>query len=63
VETEHPVIGWEVVYREPWLWSGGLEQTVGRAPLMGEANNYVIRELLGRSAEEYQRLVDEKILY
>lgn len=63
VETEHPVIGWEVVYREPWQWIGGAELTVGRAPLMGEANTYVIRDLLGRSDEEYQRLVADKILY
>lgn len=62
-ETEHPVIGWEVVYREPWLWHGSEAPTVGRAPLMGEANSYVVRELLGRSDAEYQRLVDDKILY
>jgi benzylsuccinate CoA-transferase BbsF subunit len=61
LETEHPVIGWEMVYREPWLWWGETAP-VGRAPLMGEDNEYVIRQLLGRSAEEYAQLVESGVL-
>lgn len=63
VETEHPVIGWEMVYREPWLWPGGSELTIQRAPLLGEANRYVVCELLRRSEAELQRLIDEQVLY
>lgn len=63
VETEHPVIGWEVVYREPWRLLGGAVVEVGRAPLMGEANEYVIRELLGYSDTDYEQLLNDKILY
>ncbi|MPZ24925.1 MAG: hypothetical protein GEV12_00350 [Micromonosporaceae bacterium] len=61
LETEHPVIGWEMVYREPWLWWGETGQ-VGRAPLMGEDNEYVVRELLGRSAADYAHLVETGVL-
>lgn len=63
VETEHPVIGWEVVYREPWRWVGAETPPVTRAPLLGEANEYVVCGLLGRSPEDLQQLVDDKILY
>lgn len=63
LETEHPVIGWEVVYGEPWVWPKDAGVQIQRAPLMGEANEYVVCELLGRSREEYERLTAEKVLY
>lgn len=63
LETEHPVIGWEVVYGEPWVWPKDVGVQIQRAPLMGEANEYVVCELLGRSREEYERLEAEKVLY
>jgi crotonobetainyl-CoA:carnitine CoA-transferase CaiB-like acyl-CoA transferase len=62
IETEHPVIGWEVVYGEPWRWLKGAGPTITRAPMLGEANEYVIKKLLGRSNEEYDRLVADKVL-
>lgn len=63
VETEHPVIGWEVVYGEPWKWPGQVGLQIARAPLMGEANEYVIKEVLGRSQEEFERLTRAEVLY
>lgn len=63
LETSHPVIGWEMVYREPWGPTGLTEPNdVGRAPLLGEHNEYVVCELLGRSQKEYATLVDEGVL-
>jgi formyl-CoA transferase len=32
------------------------------APLFGEHNEYVCREILGMSADEYQQCVDDKVL-
>ena len=63
LETEHPIIGWEVVYGEPWRWPKGVGPSIQRAPLLGEANEYVICELLGRSRADYDRLVADKVLY
>ena len=63
VETEHPVIGWEVVYREPWTLSRPVQPASDRAPMMGEANEYVVCELLGRSKEDFDALVADRVLY
>ena len=63
VETEHPVIGWEVVYREPWTRSKPVQLVSDRAPMMGEANEYVVCELLGRSKEDFDALVAGQVLY
>jgi len=63
IETEHPIIGWEVVYGDPVHWlSGGTHVEVGRAPLLGESNRYVVCDILGRSQEEYDRLVAAEVL-
>jgi len=34
-----------------------------RAPLLGEHNEYVFKEILGLSGEEFERLVGEKVIY
>lgn len=62
-ETEHPVIGWEVVYEVPWkVKHGPPNPELRRAPLMGEHNEYVICDLLGRPADELERLTSEGVL-
>ena len=63
VETEHPVIGWEVVYGEPWRWAKAEGPAVPRAPLIGEANEYVMFDLLKKSRSEYDQMVADKVLY
>ncbi len=63
VETEHPSIGWELVYRAPWIWPDEIPLANDRAPLMGEHNEYVVCELLGRPREELDRLTAEQVLY
>jgi benzylsuccinate CoA-transferase BbsF subunit len=62
-ETIHPVIGKEVVYGDPVHWlKGGGDVEVRRAPLLGEANHYVVCDILGYSDDEYQRLTAEGVL-
>ena len=63
VETEHPSIGWEMVYRAPWIWPDEIPLANDRAPLMGEHNEYVVCELLGRPREDLDRLTAEQALY
>lgn len=63
IETEHPVIGWEVVYGEPWRWPKDVGVTIDRAPLMGESNEYVVCEILGRSREELDELVAAEVVF
>ena len=62
-ETVHPVIGKEVVYGDPVHWLRGRgDFEVRRAPLLGEANHYVVCDVLGRSEREYEQLVADEVL-
>jgi benzylsuccinate CoA-transferase BbsF subunit len=64
IETEHPVIGWEVVYGSPFhfLDDDSSENEIRRAPLLGEANRYVVCDILGKTEEELDRLVAAEIV-
>lgn len=42
-------------------WDGAIEQ-MEPGPLLGEANEYVVRELLGRSTDEYAELTAQGVL-
>jgi benzylsuccinate CoA-transferase BbsF subunit len=60
-QHDHPETGKYQHTGVPWTYS----ETPGvlrHAPRLGEANEYVTRELLGRSADEYERLVSENVL-
>ena len=48
--------------RDP-IWLEGQERALERAPMMGEHSEYVIREILGRSREEFDRLVADGVVY
>ena len=53
------------VYKQPgipWKYSETPVEVSSAAPCMGEANEYVARTLLGRSQEEYERLLREQVL-
>lgn len=63
LEVEHPHVGIEWLYGMPWLLGstpGGIRT---HAPLLGEHNGWVFKELLGLSAEDVERLADSEVIY
>jgi len=46
----------------PWKISG-TRLIMPRAPLMGEDNEYVFRELLGITDDEIKRLEESQVIY
>jgi crotonobetainyl-CoA:carnitine CoA-transferase CaiB-like acyl-CoA transferase len=63
VELEHPEIGKMHYQRPPFLLTKTPPGPSKRDPLLAEHNEYFYRELLGLSAEEYKKLVDEQVIY
>lgn len=63
VRLEHPEVGRKQHAGIPWKLSETPLTVRKPAPCMGEDNEYVVRGLLGRSQEEYKRLVQERVLY
>ena len=61
IEQEHPVAGKTYVYRSPWT-SARTEQNPP-APCLGDANEYVFKELLGISDSNFTDLVNRKVIY
>ena len=47
----------------PWRFEGEPEPRFTAAPVLGQHNAYVYRELLGLSQPEVDRLVEEQIIY
>jgi benzylsuccinate CoA-transferase BbsF subunit len=60
-ELDHPEVGIYRAPRPPYLFSI-CQFDVRRAPLLGEDNEYVLKELLGLSDEEIAQLVIEGVL-
>ena len=63
LEVEHPHVGIEWLYGMPWLLGntpGGIRTP---APLLGEHNALVFRELLGLSAKDVERLQESEVIY
>ncbi len=56
VRTNHAEVGPYLVHRTPFLTSKSA-QKVGPAPLLGEHNEYVLKELLGFSDDDIADLV------
>ena len=63
VEIEHPEIGKMHYQRPPFLLTKTPPGPSKRDPLLAEHNDYFYRELLGLSEKEYQKLVDEQVIY
>jgi benzylsuccinate CoA-transferase BbsF subunit len=67
VESEHPVVGIEIVPGRPFRYtskSGVPPAPISRpAPTIGEANHYVVRDLLGASEETFDRLTQSGVLH
>jgi benzylsuccinate CoA-transferase BbsF subunit len=63
VEVDHPKSGTETFYGIPWKLSdtpGGIRCS---GPLLGQDNEYVFKELLGMSQEDFEKMVEDKIIY
>jgi benzylsuccinate CoA-transferase BbsF subunit len=63
VPTEHATEGRLYAVAPPWKFSETPAQVTKAAPQLGEDNGYVLRELLGLSQKEIDKLTAEKVLY
>ncbi len=63
VELEHPEIGKQKHAGIPWKFSDTPVAVRRPAPCLGEDSEYILTELLGRTSEEYQRLLQAEVLY
>jgi benzylsuccinate CoA-transferase BbsF subunit len=62
-EVQHPVLGTRQAIAPPWLMSATPSAITRSAPLIGEDNDYVLRELLGLSPDEIAELTERKVVY
>ena len=56
VDVEHPVVGRKPIMRVPWLLEPGPNGQYWSAPLLGQHNDAVFREVLGLSDDEISDL-------
>ncbi|MBN1382127.1 MAG: CoA transferase [Deltaproteobacteria bacterium] len=61
LQVEHPELGALEIIRTPWNFSG-LQKPNGHAPLLGEHNDYVLRDLLGMSEQEISNLREKEVI-
>ena len=62
-QVEHPVIGKDWVIAPPWKLSATPAAIDRHAPLLGEHNDFVFRQLLGFSRKEIEELEAEQVIY
>jgi benzylsuccinate CoA-transferase BbsF subunit len=62
LQVEHPATGVDIIAGIPFKLSATPGDVRRHAPLLGEHNDYVFRELLGKSELEISRLVEEKVI-
>ena len=63
VEMEHPMVGAEWLYGQPWNLSATPGSVRRHAPLLGEHNSEVFGDLLGVPEETLRRLEAEQVVY
>ncbi|MDR6174660.1 crotonobetainyl-CoA:carnitine CoA-transferase CaiB-like acyl-CoA transferase [Nocardioides zeae] len=61
-ELDHPVIGPALFEGNPMTFSRTEQHTWRSAPLLGEDNTYVLRDILGMDEDEIARLAAEEII-
>jgi benzylsuccinate CoA-transferase BbsF subunit len=61
VPVQHPEKGELYVIAPPWKFSATPGRVTRPAPMLGEHNEYVLRELLGMSKDEIARLAEERV--
>jgi benzylsuccinate CoA-transferase BbsF subunit len=63
VQKEHPEVGKRIHAGIPWQMSGSPCEVQAAAPLRGQHTDYVLRDILGLSAAEVQKLREGQVLY
>ena len=63
VDIEHPHVGAEWLYGMPWLLSDTPGGVRAPAPLLGQHNDFLLRQLLGLSSEDLRRMEAEGVIY
>ena len=63
VEIDHPHVGAEMVYGVPWRFSETAGSVRAPAPLLGQHNDYVLRQLLGMDETRIGELVAQQVVY
>jgi crotonobetainyl-CoA:carnitine CoA-transferase CaiB-like acyl-CoA transferase len=64
VERQHPLLGTVRVVNTALRFGGSVSGLPkDHAPLLGEHNEYVLREVLGYSEEQVRTLYDQRVLY
>jgi crotonobetainyl-CoA:carnitine CoA-transferase CaiB-like acyl-CoA transferase len=63
VNVIHPKSGTEVLYGIPWKLSDTPGKVRSSGPLLGQDNEYVFKGLLGVSDDEFNKLVEEKVIF
>ena len=61
-QIEHPEVGKRIMYGTPWRLSATPAKIYTPAPLLGQHNNYVFRELLNMSQREINKLVEDEVI-
>ena len=59
----HPILGEQVVLAPPWKLSATPAKISSAAPLFGQHENHVLKELLGMTDNEISLLEQEKVIY
>ena len=62
-EVTHPESGSYIITNTPWKMSKTPIEIKDGAPMYGEHNEYVLKELLGLTEEEIAKLEEEKVFY
>ncbi len=63
MEIDHPHAGAEMVYGVPWRFSETPGAVRTPAPLLGQHNEYVLRELLGIDGSRIDDLIAQQVVY
>ena len=62
LQVEHPATGVDIIAGIPFKLSATPGEVRRPAPMLGQHNDYVFRELLGRSDSEIAQFIEEKVI-
>ncbi len=62
LQVEHPATGVDIIAGIPFKYSATPCEVRRPAPMLGQHNDYVLKELLGRSETEIAQLIEEKVI-